>query len=259
MKTIIQVWTHNCYNMPQTETNNYWGLGDVLRGTLQLYMLSKKLGFTLYVDTSLHPISKYLVPIEQPHAELIQMRKDTIMMIAADKPLEQMIKNLPDHLYYLFTNADCTEPFDDDCKIFMKRLLTPIPSFEDELRSYIPFESYSILHFRLGDDEMSGKNQKTISQKILQLITENKESHSLLISDSMALKTHTDVIKELYVLKTIPAHLGRCTDSDAIKDTLIDFFLLSRSTHIKTYSCYGWISGFVHWAHVIYGIPLTKM
>jgi hypothetical protein len=187
------------------------------------------------------------------------MRKDTIMMIPADEPIEQILRNLSDDKYYFFTNAHCTEPFDDDCKAFMKKILTPIPSFEDELRSYIPIEPYSILHFRLGDTEMVANSQTSIPQNILQLIKDNKEPASILMSDSLSLKNHPDVTKEVYTLKTIPRHLGLCTDIEAIKGTLIDFFFLSRSTHIKTYSCYGWISGFVHWAHIIYGIPLTKM
>ena len=81
MKTIVQVWTHHCYNMPQTSDSNYWGLGDVLRGTIQLYILSKKMGFKLYVDTSLHPVSKYLEPSENPFSAFIQVNKDKIRMV----------------------------------------------------------------------------------------------------------------------------------------------------------------------------------
>jgi hypothetical protein len=259
MKTIIQVWTHHCYNKPQTETENYWGLGDILRGTLQLYMLSKKMKFTLYVDTSLHPISKYLVPTENPHAELIQLSKDMIMMISDDAPLEEIIGNLSDTVYYFFTNAQCTEPYDDDCKAFMKSIMTPIPSLESELNTRIPFKTYSILHFRLGDKELVNNKGGDISQNILRLIEENKEANSVLISDSVSLKTYPHISEKVHVLNTIPRHLGRCDDIESIKDTLIDFFILSRATHIKTYSCYNWISGFVFWAHQIYDIPLSKI
>lgn len=256
MKTIIQVWTHHCYNMPQTETENYWGLGDVLRGTLQLYMLSKKLGFHFYVDTSLHPISKYLVPLENPYSQIVQENKHEIAMIPADEPLEKIIQDLPGGLYYFFTNAHCTQNFDEDCRVFMKKLLTPIPSLEQELRDYIPFESYSILHFRLGDNELVGQHQTNVSREILHLIQANKEVNSVLISDSFSLKIDPEVAKEVYVLNTVPKHLGKCSNEESIKDTLIDFFLLSKATNIKTYSCYPWVSGFVTWASKIYNIPL---
>jgi len=245
--------------MPQTETENYWGLGDVLRGTLQMYMLSKKLGFQFNVDTSLHPISKYLVPIKHPYNDVIQANKDAIMLISADEPLEQMIQGLPDGLYCFFTNAHCTEAFDEDSRIFMKKLLTPVASLEEELRDYIPFHPYSILHFRLGDNELVGQTQTNVSREILHMIQANKEPNSVLISDSFSLKIHPEATKEIFVLNTVPKHLGKCSNEESIKDTLIDFFLLSRATHIKTYSCYPWVSGFVSWAGMIYDIPLTRI
>ena len=40
MKTIIQVFTHKCINMPQDNINNFWGLGDMIRGTINLYYYS---------------------------------------------------------------------------------------------------------------------------------------------------------------------------------------------------------------------------
>ncbi len=38
MKKIIIVWTQKCVNLKKS----YWGLGDLIRGTLKLYQLSKK-------------------------------------------------------------------------------------------------------------------------------------------------------------------------------------------------------------------------
>jgi hypothetical protein len=261
MKTVIQVWTHHCYNMQQTETSNYWGIGDVLRGTIQMYMLSKKLGFTLYVDTSLHPIGKYLVPIENPYADLIQANKDKIEMVPASKNLEDHLKNInkKEDIYFCFTNAHCTEPFDEECRAFIKRILSPLPQFDKELHQIIPFESYQIMHFRLGDDELVGNKSKNTSRCIINLIKQNKGINDVLISDSLSLKNDRDVQSEVYVLNTIPQHLGRCSDHESIRGTLTDFFLLSRATNIKTYSCYEWTSGFAYWAHQIYDIPLSKI
>ena len=258
MKTLIQVWTHHCYNMPQTETDNYWGLGDVLRGTIQMYMLSKKLGFKLYVDISLHPVSKFLLPTENPFADLIQENKDRIRMIPADEDLVSIINNLEDGSFF-FTNAYCTEDFDDDCKNFMKQILTPIPSLEQSLKAAIPFDPYQIMHFRLGDEELVGGIENGVSENIRNLITSNKDGCDVLISDSFTLKSDPEVAKEVFVLKTVPQHLGKCADADSVKDTLVDFFLISRSKGIKTYSSYEWVSGFVFWAHKIYDIPLRRI
>lgn len=262
MKTIIQVWTHHCCNMPQTDTSNYWGIGDVLRGTMQLFMLSKKLEFNYYVDTSLHPMSQFLMPTENPFEELIHENRHNIYMVSFDVNLEEHIQSLNDGVHYFFTNSDITIPFDDECKTFLKHILRPIKSLQKEVTKLSQLRPYEVMHFRLGDTELvNGKfNTSTNTlMHILDLIKANRSEYDILISDSLSLKMNQLVQNEIYVLQTTPSHLGRSTDPEAIKDTLIDFFLLTGATRIKTYSCYHWTSGFVYWAHQIYDIPLIKL
>jgi hypothetical protein len=55
------------------------------------------------------------------------------------------------------------------------------------------------------------------------------------------------------------AHLGYEHHNDIIIDTLFEFFLLTTSSSIKTYSVYSHISGFVNMAHYIYDIPLIQL
>jgi len=262
MKTIIQVWTHHCCNMPQTDTSNYWGIGDVLRGTIQLFLLSKKLGFNYYVDTFLHPMSQFLMPTENPFQQLIQDNRENIYMVPADFNLEQHINSLNDGVHFFFTNAHITEPFDDECKAFLKQILRPIKSLQKEITKLGQLRPYEVMHFRLGDTELVNGTNNTSRYTLMQivdLIKANRSEYDILISDSMSLKMNQLVQNEIYVLQTNPAHLGRSTDPEEIKDTLIDFFLLTGATRIKTYSCYSWTSGFVYWAHQIYDIPLVKM
>ena len=38
------------------------GFGDLLRGTVHLYQLSKKMNFKLIVDTQFHPVSQFQLP-----------------------------------------------------------------------------------------------------------------------------------------------------------------------------------------------------
>jgi len=247
--------------MPQTNDSNFWGIGDVLRGTIQLFLLSKKLGFKLYVDTSLHPISKYLQPVENPYSDLIQENKNKILMIPAYKNLEEFIKGLSGDSFF-FTNAHITEEIDEECRIFIKTILRPNHMLEEELKKISKPEPYNIMHFRLGDDELvrSMNNMPTCTiDMVLKLINKNKEYNDILMSDSMKLKINRDVVNEIRVIQTKPAHLGYCADYQSIKDTLIDFFLLTGASKIKTYSSYRSISGFVFWIHKIYSIPLFTM
>jgi len=258
MKVIVQVWTQSCVNAPQTETDNFWGIGDFIRGTIQLYLLSKELGFEFYVDTTLHPMSKFLLTTNNPYRQIVHANKDNINLLPAHVDLKNIIAGFQDGLYMFFTNAHCDRPITQECKEFIKSILKPIPSLENELNT-IPLKSYEIMHLRLGDQELIKDISRNISPDIIKLIQDNKSSNTLLISDSASIKKCPEAIDGLYVTNSIPKHTGRCKDSDSIKDTLVDFLLVSRSTNIKTYSCYSWVSGFIYWAHIIYNIPIIEL
>jgi hypothetical protein len=59
-KTVLLVWKGQYSNYPRTKDGFFWGIGDMLRGAIGLFKLSKKYDFDIIVDKSLHPISKVL-------------------------------------------------------------------------------------------------------------------------------------------------------------------------------------------------------
>jgi len=59
-KKIILFWQQEFANLPQTNKDNFWGLGDLIRGTIATYQLSKKYNFELIIDIHNHPISNFL-------------------------------------------------------------------------------------------------------------------------------------------------------------------------------------------------------
>lgn len=44
-----------------------------------------------------------------------------------------------------------------------------------------------------------------------------------------------------------------------MKNTLLEFYLITSARSIKTYTIYGWTSGFVLWSSKIFSIPLITM
>ena len=81
MKTIIQVWTHKCTNHIQDNINGFWGLGDMIRGTIKLYQLCKKYNYNYIVDIRLHSISNFLNQMENPYSQLILDNADNIEFV----------------------------------------------------------------------------------------------------------------------------------------------------------------------------------
>ena len=87
-----------------------------------------------------------------------------------------------------------------------------------------------------------------------------KESNDVLITDT---KTFKDIVFnndiEIMMFDTKICHLGLSTDKDAIRDTLFEFFLITKSSKIKTYCRIHEMSGFVKWISKIYDIPIYKI
>ena len=75
MKTIIQVWSHYYYNKKPDKYNNFWGIGDILRGTMNLYLYCRKNNYNFVVDIHLHELSKYIIENNHSYTNLIEKNK----------------------------------------------------------------------------------------------------------------------------------------------------------------------------------------
>ena len=271
-KTIIQVWTHSYANC-----QHYWGIGDTLRGTIQLYDSAKKRNFNFYVDFQFHVMSKYLKNPNNPYADLIKNNQKNIKFVDIDQ-LEGFIDNDKNYVNYnnnniifLFTSAFYRDDFYDEMKEFMKNLLTPNDEFSkyiDNRMKEIPYDKYNILHYRLGDYRLIGNKdnesihgEKTLNT-IIQTVTNNMEPCDILVSDSIKFKEiiHKDTknFKNLFMFKTNVKHIGYHKNDD-MKETLFEFFVITKACKIKTFSVYYWTSGFTYWISKIYDIPLIEI
>jgi len=256
MKTIIQVWTHKCINTP----GSFWGIGDILRGTLKVYQLCKKYNYTFIVDIQLHNLSNYLVNHPHEYSNIIKDNADKIEFVYGDE-LEKYLTNHNSEIIYFFTNAHCDENLDSDTKYFIKNILTPNAVCKETFSNkfcQIP-ENFNILHYRLGDEEIVSNYSFTDSGMIDHLI-KHKEDNDILISDSRTFKCMAKQVKNinLLIFDLELRHIG-FESRESLMDTMFEFFLITKSKKIKTYSKYGWVSGFVFWIHKIYDIPLTRI
>jgi hypothetical protein len=257
MKTIVQVWTQQCNNLKSDTHNNFFGFGDMLRGTIAMFQLSKKYNFHYRVDLHLHPISQFL----KPSFVSDSIRHDNVPFVYPEN-IEKFIQNntsLP--LCHLFTNSFLIEPMTEECKSFMKNLLTPT----DEFRNYIdslninkntpPF--YNIMHLRIGDSSLVRKESSNLS-KYINILFRHTEENDIIMSDSTQFKEHLMVNNpNLFLFHIEIAHIGFIHHQNMLKDTLFEFFVMTQSRKIKTYTTYSHISGFVKMASLIYDIPLT--
>jgi hypothetical protein len=271
VKYVIQTFILKACNRT---SDNFWGLGDMIRGTIQLYQLSKKYNFELIVDTQLHPISNFLINKEHPFKDLIQNNKNKISFIEESEKyiLLHRKKNNPMTTLSFFTNDKFNSPITEDCKEFIKSLFIPNSEFMKYILNHvekIPYVSYSILHFRLGDSELVINNKNNTNnikefnnrlQSIIKTVQnqQNIDNKLILFSDSLKLKNIVKTNSDVFMFDFKPSHIG-CSNSNDIRDTLVEFFIIINSKSIKTYSIYPWTSGFVKIINDIFNVPLETL
>jgi hypothetical protein len=266
MKTVIfilkQSYIFPHKNLPYIETS--WGLGDLLRGVFGIYTLSKVMGFRLIVDFSHHPISLFLKNEQHEFGTYVAQNIENVPYIFAIdniSPVTQYIDNMfsTHDVITMFTSfglyAYNATP-SSDAQEFMKRLLTPKPAFQeyiDTQMKLVPYSTYSVIHYRLGDHELVLNNNKDVNKGYVHHVMANRRENDILLSDSQSLKR---AATDIFTFNESICHVGTSMNEPAIRHTLFELFLLSKATAIRSYSHYVWVSGFVTIISKIYDIPL---
>jgi hypothetical protein len=261
-KTVIHVWTQNVMNMNK---GNFWGFGDILRGTISLYKLSKKYDFELIIDFSLHPISQCLEAKKHKYSKLVQDNKSNIKFIVPEN-LEKHINNefKLNNVIMFHTNGfiqDYNEPLTDDCKNFVKECLKLSPECNEYIEKYFGTISkpYTIQHFRNGDRSVHYGITSSNYSKQIDIYKKYYESTDIIFSDDKAFKKFLFSSLNAKILDTTPIHMGTSTNIDGIRDTLLEFIIASRAQKIKTWSTYCWVSGFMKTVSRVFDVELVEM
>ena len=265
MKTVIQVFK-NGYSNVVTDTNgNFHGIGDFLRSSLGMYNLSKIHNFHFIVDLSLHPIHKFFKCVEHEYSNLVKEKMNHINVINLEHQIMNYINQSNEDVIVFFgwlgTEVYDT-PITPDAEIFMKNILTPnecMREYIDLKIAQIPFKDFNIIHYRLGDDELV-RNTIHGSNYNLDHLIQKMEKNDILLSDSSCFK---EFVKnnnvDIFMFENAICHLGFHSDDDEkTKGTLLEFFLLSYASKIKSHSIYCWESGFAKAISFIYQIPFES-
>lgn len=260
MKTIIQVWTQECANVQTGKGNFYWGFGDMIRSTIFLHQFCLKNGYHFIVDHQLHPVTEFLAHLEHPFSALIRENKNNILHVPRGKVIP-FIESSKEDVIFLFATEFCLEKISQDTKAFMKSILTPNAAMNNLIDSYhrkLP-QGYRVMHCRLGDSSIDADLDSVEIQRYLKIIYRHADKNCFLVTDSHVLKSKVGMNDQVNVFELKIGHLGYCKDKSIVQDTLVEFFLITRASTIKTYTVYPWISSFVYWISKVYDIPLQSV
>ena len=153
-------------------------------------------------------------------------------------------------------------------KAYMRKILEPTNEMKliinqtlDELA--ISFKEYIVIHIRTGDSYLKEEKNTFTNGYIHTLVNNIKNdvncyNNYLLIADSNDVKK---IIPGYFpnfktLIKPI-THFGEgaVLEEEKVKNTLIDFYLLSHSKSIFSYSTYKHGSGFSYWCAKTFNIP----
>jgi hypothetical protein len=165
-------------------------------------------------------------------------------------------------------------PYDDislNEKEYMKSLLEPtseMQAYIDETISWLGFtqKKFIIIHIRSGDAYLKNETKlfdskyfKTITNDIFQII--NRENTDvLLIADNNEIKyLMCEILPNIKTLYKDITHLGEGIEleREKVKNTLLDFYLMSNSSSIYSFTVYPHGTGFSYWCAKVFDVPYT--
>jgi len=162
------------------------------------------------------------------------------------------------------------EEVSEKSKAYMRKILEPVNEIKYNVQHCLKqvglnFKEYSVFHIRSGDDYLK-KDNKIFYQKYLDKIKKNiqyyicnnKANNYLIIADNNEIKIllKTEFPEFKIILKEI-THFGEGIDleEEKVKNTLIDFYLLSFANKIISLSTYKHGSGFSYWCAKTFDVP----
>ena len=263
------------------------GFGDYLRGCFCLLQISNMLGLQFDMDLKNHPMSKFLqendtdiiYPINYSDVYRYEdlnyipinpkkYNKDSVHFMTG---LVKKFNTINASDYYFFCHSlPIFDQFTPQGRRFVMSKIMP----NEMMRRYIDdnmitlglkVKQYAVIHIRCGDTfflKNKHLSEFLVSNVLSILLKSIRSSNTyLILSDNNQMK---HIIKKIFPNVIIHSnnitHLGESTDQteESIMNTLLDFYLMSQSYQIISFSSYNWGSGFSQWCSVIYNIPFSK-
>lgn len=244
-------------------SGGYWGLGDIVRGSITLHRLCKERGYTFIIDYSHHPISQWLVPVSHSYPDVVRKAIPSMEFTLAPD-LSRVLHNLKNRVLCIHTNGFISdwECVDTEILSFIRLNLQPNLELTEHIAKSSPgVDTFRVLHIRAGDSEFHTQVGMPLDVDVLAKRCEPfLDGNNLLISDSYDLKTRMkEKFPWMLILPTRPAHCGLTTEKDKLLDTLIDFYVSGRASCIHTFSTYSWVSGFAKAVAYAFRIPVKTL
>lgn len=262
------------------------GLGDFIRGSFTMMQLLRLLNkytpanIQYDMDFRNHPMSKWLVcdkALEKPpfYSELTNMHIDTLMVKQdeADLGYQHLLREIirfvnksgGPTVHGFVCRDDVFEEILQSERDLVRTRMVPTAEMDtyvtDTLTEMGVTGPYSVLHVRMADDKCFPPiplDQALINEVVRTVDAQITDKQYVLISNSDQVKDAFAGRPNIHFKKTAICHIGQ-NDKQTLqqtKDTLLDYFILSRAETIDAFSTYH-RTGFSLECSKVYLIPYT--
>ena len=177
---------------------------------------------------------------------------------------------------FICCNAFPRNDANEKNKEYMRVLLEPVDEIKILVKNTLEEinlvrKGYIVIHIRSGDSYLKNENTHFQDKYIYKLVNnirmdvgkyimscKGKYTDILLIADNNIIKKNlTDYFPNFKIFMKPITHFGEgvVLEEEKVKNTLLDFYLLSFANYIMSYSCYEHGSGFSYWCAKTYNIP----
>jgi len=264
INNVCIVWN----NKIDDKTNQ--GFGDRIRGVIYVYRYFMNLNSNIKITVNANDDTCGDI-LNNVHSNNKPEQINYVYISNAEKELEEM-KNLisKDGIIYIFTNCSIKEPIllTDDEKKFAKYISDPNDTIKMEIKQKIEKlpKNFTIKHFRFNDSIFNKDvdiNDITF-KKYFELLKKDYLDTDILMTNS---NNFTKYAKEYLNINYIDCnndickveHTGNSNEYEKVKNSFIEYNIVSMSKKIMSYTCYEWPSNFVLWTSKIYDIPFESI
>ena len=238
------------------------GFADFVIGTMSLFHFNNE---RLYVDYSSHPISNFLInSLNTPERLFIDNK-----LIEAFNTSQQYIIDIINNTdsFKISTNTR-GYVITESLRQFIKDTFKPNKDFQKEIDLKIAelnLLNFDTIHIRLGDHNINSSIEpyKSKLQDIIFNKIKGKDRNIFLLSDNKNIKDF--LVKKFPNIKIIqnnPIHLGDLLHTTSlledVKNTLLDFYIMSKSNSVFCCSVYG-DSGFSYCCSEIFNFKYSSI
>jgi len=274
------------YQYKYVNNENVTGFGDFIRCCFFIIQFTEKYNIKVNFHINEHPIKNYLSYFENQ----LSIESSISKKIPFLKIKNYIYKNYNNIITYEYKDIDkiiinyinllpiyngnvyiylINHPDETLIKNHHKEKVVEILKPNDYLNNKIKFSmdklklnkrKFKVIHIRYEDDEDCKNSNKRIMYilNIIKSIISKTDDDIFLISNKKFIKTR--LIQEIPKIKTIFNNITHIACSETnneenLSNTLQDFYIMSNSNYIYSFSAYIHGSGFSKWCAVTYNIP----